>query len=470
MQLRPYQIKSVADIRISFISHSKVLFGLPTGGGKTVCFCYIVSNAILKNKKILILAHRQEIIGQISEALSSFGIGHGLIMPGERQTYDDVQLGMVQTVARRLDRIHAPDFIVIDEAHHAVAGTWLKIIAAFPRAKILGVTATPQRLDGKGLGLVFDCLITGPSVRELIDQGYLSAFDLYAPPTEVDLSQVKTQMGDYAIKEIESLMDKAHITGSAVKHYQKYLNDRPAIVFCTTLKHASHVMDQFMASGIRSDIIHGKLNEFERKKRVEGLANGQIQVLTSVEVVSEGFDLPIVSGAILLRPTKSLTLYLQQVGRSLRPKPNGGRAVILDHVGNVHRHGMPDESRAWTLDGKLKKTTKGLRQCGRCYKVFYTKPPCSDSDCPLDRDPVDKAPPKEVDGELRAMQDPYAWAKGINIAIARGEEWQSLLHHAEGKYERLKQIQILRGYKPGWIKRIMGDHSADNAWWRKKKK
>ena len=460
LQLRPYQSESVHNIRRSFVSFPKVLFALPTGGGKTVIFSYIVSNAILKNKKILILAHRVEIVEQISKALIEFGINHGLLMPGEKQTYDDVQLGMVQTIARRLHTIHPPDFIVIDEAHLAVAGTWLKVIAAFPDAKILGVTATPQRLDGKGLKLVFDDLVIGPTVRELIEGGYLSRFDLYAPPTEIDLSGVKTQMGDYSVKQLEAVMDKAKITGNAVSHYQKYLNNQPAIAFCTTLKHAVHVMDQFRSSGIRSDIIHGKLNKFERSEKVRGLSNGDIQVLTSVEVVSEGFDLPVVSGAILLRPTKSLTLYLQQVGRALRPKPNGGRAIILDHVGNVHRHGMPDEDRAWSLEGKVKKTTRGPRQCSQCYRVFYSKPPCSDPECPMDRDPVSKTAPKVVDGELKAMQDPYSWAKGINIATACGEEWKSLLHHAEGRYDRLKQIQVLRGYKPQWIRHQIGDHKS----------
>lgn len=466
IELRPYQNEDVGRIRTSFISFNRVLYTLPTGGGKTVTFSYIVSNAMLKNKKVLILAHRKEICQQISKSLIDFCIGHGLIMPCERQTFDDVQVGMVQTVARRLSRIHAPDFIVIDEAHHAVAGTWLKILEYFPKAKILGVTATPQRLDGKGLKLVFDDLVIGPSVKELMDQGYLSKFTIYAPPTEIDLSGVKTQMGDYAISQLESIMDKASITGSAVAHYQQHLNGAPTIVFCTTLKHAIHVMDQFLAAGIPSDVIHGKLNDLQREQKVNGLASGDIKVLTSVDVVSEGFDLPILAGAILLRPTKSLSMYLQQIGRALRPKPNGGRSVILDHVGNVHCHGMPDEARAWTLEGKVKKTGKSPRQCDRCYKVFYTKPPCADPDCPLEKAAVEKSAPKEVDGQLKAMQDPYAWAMGINIATACGAEWRSLLHHADGKYERLKQIQVLRGYHHAWVKRSMGDNTA-NRWSKK---
>lgn len=470
MQLRVYQEKAVSDIRTAFSAFRRVLFVLATGGGKTVVFGYIVSHAERKGT-VLILAHRTEIIDQISKALTGFGVNHGLLKPGERQTYDDVQVGMVQTVVRRLDRIREPNFIVIDEAHHAPAGSWKKIMEAFPNARILGVTATACRLDGKSLGGSFDNLILGPSTKWLIENGFLSGFDLYAPQTEIDLSSVKTQMGDYAINQLEAVMDTAMITGSAVTHYAKYLNGAPAIVFCTTVKHAEHVRDQFISNGFRADIIHGSLTKAEREQRVENLGNGQLNVLTSVDVVSEGFDLPIVTGAILLRPTKSLSLYLQQVGRSLRPKPDGSKAIILDHVGNVHRHGMPDEPREWTLEGKLKGPKKGPKQCSRCYKVFHIQPPCEDEECPSKNKNTTGRDdrPKEVDGELKAMQDPYLWAKGINIATAKGEEWKSLLHHADGKFERLKQIQVLRGYHHGWIKRMTGDYSADKAWWRREK-
>lgn len=433
----------------------------------TVIFTYIAQNA-QKKGNVLILAHRQEIVDQISKALSKFGVNHGLILAGTKMTYDDVQVGMVQTVARRLSKIHPPKLIIIDEAHHAVAGTWFKITNEFKDARILGVTATPQRRDGKGLKAAFDVMVIGLSVKKLIEMEFLSGFDLYAPPTAIDLSEVRTEMGDYKIDEIERIMDKASITGSATAHYKKYLNGAPAIVFCTTLKHSQHVCEQFRVEGWMADSIDGKMTKEERRDRVTRLGNGQLNVLTSCEIVSEGFDLPVVQGAILLRPTKSLAVYLQQVGRCLRPKPNGSRAVILDHVGVVHNLGMPDEPRAWTLEGKLKGPKKSPTQCKRCYKVFYSKPPCEDSECPIGKPGVGRDSPKEVDGELQAMVDPYEWAKGIDIAFAKGEEWRSLLAHAEGKLDRLRQIQKIRGYKQGWIARMMGDHSADTAWWRKK--
>lgn len=468
--LRDYQQISIDEIRKVFPENRRVLFVLPTGGGKTVVFTYIAQNAKRKGI-VLILAHRQEIVDQISKALYKFGVSHGIIMPGVPMTYDDVQVGMVQTVARRLHKIHTPNLIIIDEAHHAVAGTWNKITTHFPDAKILGVTATPQRKDGKGLKSAFDVMIVGLSVKKLIEMGFLSGFDLYAPPTAVDLTDVKTEMGDYSLAEIEKIMDKASITGSAVGHYKKYLNGAPAIVFCTTLAHSAHVCEQFRAEGWRADSIDGKMSKEERRDRVERLGNGQLNVLTSVDIVSEGFDLPVVQGAILLRPTKSLALYLQQVGRCLRPKPNGSRAVILDHVGVVHNLGMPDEPRAWTLDGKLKGPKKAPTQCKKCYKCFYTKPLCEDNECPLSKPTSGgRDAPKEVDGELQAVSDPYAWAKGIDIAFAKGEEWTALLHHADGKIDRLQQIQKIRGYKQGWVKRITGDHSAETAWWSRKKK
>lgn len=455
MELREYQVKAVAEIRRAFAANPRVLLTMPTGAGKTVVFSYI-SAAAAKKGRVLILGHRIEIVEQISAALFNFGVPHGKIWPGMRQTYDHAQVGMVQTVARRIQRMHAPDFIIVDEAHHAVAGAWQKIIAAFPEAKVLGVTATPQRLDGQGLIKVFDSMVIGPTVKQLIELGFLSGFQYYAPPTMVDLSSVHTKMGDYDIKEIEELMDQSYVTGSAVKHYQQYLNGKPAIAFCTTLKHAGHVKEQFLANGWRADSIDGKMSSSERRSKVEALGKGQLNVLVSVDVVSEGFDLPIVSGAILLRPTKSLTLYLQQIGRALRPKPDGGDAVLLDHVGNCHRFGLPDEDRNWSLAGKLKGPSKGPSQCTRCYVVARARPSCDDAECPAKKSASEgREPPKEVDGELKAVQDPYAWAKGCNIALAQGEEFKALLRHAGKSMDRLRQIARIRGYDNRWCWHVL---------------
>lgn len=467
LTLRDYQQKNVNDIRMAFSRSRRVLFVLPTGGGKTVVFSYITENAVRRGN-VLLLAHRQEIVGQISKALNKFGVSHGLIMPGSAMNYELAQVGMVQSTARRLDRIHPPNLIVVDEAHHSVAGSWQRIIESYPEAKILGVTATPQRLDGRGLHQCFDEMVIGPSARELMDLGYLSRFDLYAPPTEVDFGDVTTARGDFNISEIEAIMDKASITGNAVDHYKKHLNGRPAIAFCVTVQHAENVRDQFRANGWRAESIDGKMKADERQRRVDALGSGELNVLTSCDIISEGFDVPVVAGAILLRPTQSLALYLQQIGRALRPKPDGGKAVILDHVGNVHRHGMPDEPREWSLEGKLKGPAKGPSQCEKCYAVFVGKrPPCEDPFCPVaESGGGEKETPEELAGELKAMQDPYAWAHGINIATARGEEWISLLHHADSKYERLKQIQILRGYKHQWVLHQMGNHTS--AKWAKK--
>ena len=181
--LRDYQVKAVAAIRAAFTQYRRVLFVLPTGGGKTVIFAYITSHAAAKGNRVIVLAHRQEIADQISVALTAMGVPHGRIQPGYAMTDDLVQVGMVQTVARRLEAIPAPALLVIDEAHHAVAGTWAKIAAAWPNAKVLGVTATPERLDGVGLRDAFDQMVVGPDVRELIDAGYLAPFRYLAPST-----------------------------------------------------------------------------------------------------------------------------------------------------------------------------------------------------------------------------------------------------------------------------------------------
>lgn len=380
--LRDYQIDGVNKIRNAYARGFKApLYTLPTGGGKTVLYAYITESAASKGNRVLVLEHRRELIRQASGKLSEINVSHGVIAPGFSMTGDSVQIASVQTLGRRLDKIPAPDMIIIDEAHHAAAGTWSKIIQAFPKAKLLGVTATPQRMDGKGLGThcgsFFDTLITGPSVKWLIDNNYLCQPLVYAPPTDFNIDGIKTIAGDYDKKEVNNRIDKPKITGCAIDHYNRLCPDAPALVFCSSLKHAAHVLEQARENCISAEILDGKLSIPVREARIKALATGMIKWLITVDVVNEGTDIPIVSTAILLRPTKSLGLYLQQVGRVLRPYESKQNAIILDHVGNCHRHGLPDMTRVWSLDGyKPKRKRKNqepelqIKQCKICYAVF----------------------------------------------------------------------------------------------------
>jgi DNA repair protein RadD len=457
--LRPYQVEDVAAIRAAFIQCRRVLFVLPTGGGKTVTFAFITAHAAGKGNRVLVVAHRQEIADQISIALSAQGVPHGRIQPGYAPTDDLVQVGMVQTIARRLDTIPAPALLVIDECHHAVAGTWAKITAAWPNAKVLGVTATPERLDGVGLREAFDQMVIGPDVRELIDAGHLAPFRYLAPRTPIDLSGVRSLGGDFNSGDLEQAVDQDGITGDVVAHYEQHLAGRTAIAFCVTVNHAEHVAQRFRDAGIQAASIDGTMSADERRNLVDQLRTGALRVLTSCEIISEGFDAPAVGGAILLRPTQSFALFRQQVGRSLRPKADGSAAVICDHVGNVHRHGLPDAPHAWSLDSKKRTKTERnnaasrCRTCPTCNEVF---PAGAGRDmCAQPDDPDCLFRPRiltEREGVLEQIEAPPAWAHGIDIKHAYGWRFRQLIQHAGTDPARLRQIADARGYKPGWVR------------------
>jgi superfamily II DNA or RNA helicase len=476
IKLRAYQEDDVAAIQAALESYRRVLYVLPTGGGKTMVFTHIVA---LLAGCILVLAHRAEIADQISAALTLAGVAHGRIQPGHPKSQALVQVGMVQTVARRLCSIkEQPALIVIDEAHHAVAGMWAKVAAAWPCAKVLGVTATPERLDGKGLRDAFDVMVVGPSGAELTAAGHLAPFRYLAPRTQIDISAVRTTAGDYNSKDLEWAVDRAAITGDVIAHYLEHVAPRTAIAFCVTVAHAEHVATMFRDHGIPAASIDGSMRPDQRREVVNKLRDGDIRVLTSCEVISEGFDAPAVGGCILLRPTQSFALYRQQIGRCLRPKGDGSMAVIVDHVGNVFRHALPDAPHVWSLDSQ-KRTQRqrdaaasGIRRCRACEEVFPKTATAADCAIPGDDECLFKPHfLPTVAGELVELQrteQPRStltpeWARGLNIKTAGGWQWYQLLQHAGEDRERLRQIQEARGYKIGWIYHQAQDAAAKRA-------
>ena len=407
--LRPYQSQAVDQVREAFrAGRRRPLLVAPTGSGKTVIFSYVTANAAAKGNRTLVLVHRAELLNQTHAALSQLEVPHGLIAAGKTADHSHLtQVASVQTLIRRLDHVRPPDLIVIDEAHHATAGAWATVLARWPNARVLGVTATPQRLDGKGLGEVFDDLIRGPEVTKLIEGGYLCKPVYYAPKT-VSMEGVHKVAGDFNRAEMAERMDKPTITGDAVTHYRKYAEGQPCIVFCTGIKHAEHVAQAFNASGYRFAVLDGTLSPEERAARVASLGSGRLHGLVTVDIVSEGFDLPIVACAILLRPTASLSLHLQQIGRVLRPAANKPRAVILDHVGNCRRHGLAEEVRDWSLDGIKRRGKRGpqddvadTRQCPECFAVHTPSPTCPQC---LHVYEIKDRIPDVVDGELEELK------------------------------------------------------------------
>jgi DNA repair protein RadD len=449
MHLRPYQADAVAQLRAAYSSGKRApLFCLPTGGGKTFVFSYVAQNAVARGKRVCILVHRQELLLQASRSLTAIGVKHGLIAPGHVQNREPVQIASVQTLGRRIAKMrYSFDLIIVDEAHHAVAGTWKRLIEAMPEARVLGVTATPVRSDGKGLSDVFDDLVIGPSVPTLIDMGFLVRPVVYAPPTAIDLSGVRRKGGDYDQRELATRMDKPTITGDAVSHYSKHSPGKPAIAFCASVAHAQHVAQQFKAAGFSARSIDGSMLDTERRQAVADLGSGQLNVLTSCDIVSEGTDIPVVETAILLRPTQSLGLYLQQVGRALRPAPGKDRALILDHVGNCLRHGLPDDQREWTLDGLPRSARAAndnepdvtVKQCEVCFAVFKPSlvcPQCGHVHAAKAREI------RETEGELQEV-DP---------ALLRAQQKREV--GQARTLEALIEVAKRRGYKIGWAHQI----------------
>lgn len=381
--LRPYQQQCIAGLRQSFArGHHSPLLVSPTGSGKTRMFAYLIARLAESGKRSAVLVHRDELVDQVSGALSDVDVRHGFVAAG--RAYDKrlpAHVASVQTLVRRLDRAAAPDYVICDEAHHCIgASTWGRIVAEWravnPKLRLIGVTATPERLSGEGLGEVFDDMILGPTARELIDAGFLSPYRLFAPAQQLDLSGVSRRAGDFAKGELAAAVDKPAIIGDAVWHYRRTMNGAPAVVFCCSLAHAEHVVEQFRASGFRAAQVDGKMERGMRRALVQEFGRGALNVLVSVDVISEGFDVPGIVGAILLRPTQSLALYLQQVGRALRIAPGKDSAIILDHVGNTARHGMPDDEREWSLVGReeSRRTKAGEAACRQCEKCFAVSP------------------------------------------------------------------------------------------------
>jgi superfamily II DNA or RNA helicase len=350
-----------------------------------------------------------------------------------------------------------PDYVIVDESHHATAASqYGKILqhwrAANPALRAIGVTATPQRLSGEGLGETFDDLILGPSTSELITLGALSDYAIFDPSKQVDTSGLHSRAGDFARDETAAMMDKPSVTGDAVSHYRKLCDGAPAVAFCVSVAHAESVAAQFREAGYRAASVDGKMDKQLRARLIREFGAGEIQVLTSCDLISEGFDVPGIVAAILLRPTQSLALYLQQVGRALRTKPSGRHPIILDHAGNRMRHGLPDDEREWSLEGQERskrgpKAIAPVRQCPMCYAISRASAvACRECGQPF------PSAPREIeqrDGELAEVDREAVRAQQEAERLARKRE--------QGSAKTLDQLLIIekaKGYKTGWAQHV----------------
>jgi len=448
MILRPYQTDMIHNIYQAWDSGvNNVLGVLPTGSGKTVVFSDIINN---HRGASCAIAHRQELVQQISMSLARSGTRHSIIGPDKlikhisRMHVDETGhnyydpgnkhvVAGVDTLIRRTNLGRWAETVtlwVLDETHHLLkANKWGKAVGMFPNAKGLGVTAIPERADGNGLGRhadgLMDKLIVGPSMRDLINQGYLTDYIIFSPETDIDVSQVAISKatGDFNPYQLKRQIRKSRIVGDVVEHYLKYAPGTLGLTFATDVETATDMASSFNSAGVPAAVVSAKTPDNERFLINKKLANRKLLQVVNVDIYGEGYDLPAIESVIMARPSDSFNLFGQQFGRALRPmkdKPDK-RAIIIDPVGNIRlRHGLPDAHRVWTLDRRERRSNGAkdpdlipVRTCAQCtavYEAFYKACPY----CNYVHKILNRSGPEYVDGDLTELSPEV-------LAAMRGE-------------------------------------------------
>lgn len=488
MKLRPYQEEVEAAIYAEWNGGARnVCAVLPTGAGKTVLFTKIMKDHV----SAMAIAHRQELVSQMSVTLGRHGVRHSIVAP--LPTIKDIvskhmrELGKVwydsrgacvvagvDTLIRREGDYSKIKLWVGDECHHFQRGNkWGKAADLFPNARGLGVTATPERADGKGLGShntgVFDAMVVGPSMRELINSGSLTDYRIFAPPNNLDLSDVKiTASGDYSRDGACKAVRKSKVIGNVVEHYKGFASGKLGVTFATDVETATEISAQFNAAGVPSEVVSAKTKDSVRSAILEKFKRREILQLVNVDLFGEGFDLPAIEVVSMARPTQSYGLFVQQFGRALRPLDGKERAIIIDHVGNVQRHGLPDAPRTWSLDAREKRgssQTVGsipVKVCPSCTGVFEALfkdcPYCGYYAEPAGRDSIEF-----VDGDLTELD-------AATLAAMRGE-----VEHFDRDKEEYRAELLAKHTDPMWagahVKRHVAKQTTQKqlrealAWW-----
>ena len=440
MDLRGYQTDLIADVRDAWGQGAlNVMAVLPTGGGKTVCFGTILRE---HNGASCAIAHRSELVGQMSTTLAKLQVRHRIIAPVG--TIRDIVTRHMHETGRSWHDPMAPAAVagvdtltkrdlgswaeqvtlwVIDECHHLLAANkWGKGVSLFPNARGLAVTATPVRADGRGLGRgsdgLIDYMVQGPTKRELIDAGYLTDYRIFAPASDIDLANVPVSdtTGDFSAPALRDAAKRSHVTGDIVENYMKIAPGKLGVTFCVSVELAGETAARYRAAGVPAEMVSANTPELERAAILRKFARRELLQLVNVDLFGEGFDLPAIEVVSMGRPTASYGLYVQQFGRACRPMENKDRAIIIDHVGNVLRHGLPDAPRIWTLDRRERRARnkeellqQPVRVCPECtivYEKFHLAcPHCGHVPVPKSR-----AAPEHVDGDNTEL-DPAVLAR-----------------------------------------------------------
>lgn len=420
----------IAGGRAALKSHKSVLLQAPTGAGKTVLASFMIQQTVSRGESAWFLCHRAELVDGTSKTLQKFGIHHGFIAAGYPvNTIDLAQVCSIDTLKNRLAFLKAPKLAIIDECHHSAAAGWAKVIE-WLRANgtyIIGLSATPRRLDGSGLDDLFDTLVKGPTVAWLMANGHLSPYKLFAP-NNPDMGGVRRQMGDYSKKDAAEKMDRPKLTGDIIKHWLSNANGMRTVGFGVNVAHSQHLAECFKLSGIPAAHLDGGTDKLERRRIIQKYAVGEILVLFNVSLFGEGFDLSAIAqtdvtidALIDAAPTQSLAAVVQRWGRVLRPSP-GKTAIINDHAGNVYRHGYPDDDREWSLEGSEEcgsgpSKTEGPPPPVICRKCFNAVKRPVPTHCPHCKTELVKASEiKVADGVLQAHTDEEKAAVRAHLA------------------------------------------------------
>lgn len=450
---RAYQIDAVPKLRSAVIDHGSVVYVLPTGGGKTHVAGMLARLAARKDNSVMFLVHRRELVTQALDTLrrSVPGMSIGVEANGwPSMPWAMLQVGMVQSIVRRPHVLsRSPKMIIVDECHHARAATWAKVLQAWPEATRVGLTATPERLDGQGLGEFFAHMVEGPTIPELVDDGYLAPMHVQRLPLDVKMTGFKRNRRGEIAKPEQARAVTGRTVAAAAAAYCKYAPGRRAIFFGINRAHSERVCEDLRARGVAASHVDGDDHTARRDRVMRSFATGGINVLGNCDLVSEGLDVPECDCVILGAPTTSVTRYLQAAGRGRRPMP-GKIALLLDLVGISHDLGLPDDVREWSLeDGLVDDKREGIpkpKTCQKCFKSFRG-PKCPYCGYAVPREELD-----QVEVEL---EEAKTRPKGPKLS--RGELYEKVrqARRSEDPEAALVAIAKAQGYKRGWVRIMM---------------
>lgn len=461
--LREYQALGMHQMREAISKGARsVLLVAPTGSGKTTWAADMIRSCREKGGRAMFLAPRRELVHQASARLRSAGIPHGVVMAQADHLEDlsqPIQVCSIDTLISRLfrkgNKIELPDFslVIMDEAHLAVTERRKDLMSHWPKAILVGLTATPIRKDGRALGMMFEDMVQPTSVKALTEAGFLVPARYYSI-SKPDLARIKVTAGDYNAKALDDTMNTPTLVGDIVQHWMELAANRRTVVFCTSIKHSVAVCEQFMRNGVAAEHVDANTPTDQREEIFKRFTSGKTQILTNCFLASYGFDLPALSCVVLARPTKSLMLYLQMIGRGLRPSDGKADCLVLDHSGCVHQHGFADQERAWSLDGlhsfgdkkavrpKEAKEVQPI-ECPECHSVFSKSPVCP-----------------ECGYQLKVIGEYLETTEGKLVEIATGFEVDKEMGTPQF-YQELKSIAEERAYKPGWAAAKYKDKFGD---------